>query len=63
VAKTVAYRPISTVANPVSESLRPELILSMEAPLVLKPRFEPAVAALVVGQPARRPRIWTMESS
>jgi tRNA (Thr-GGU) A37 N-methylase len=44
----VAYRPIGTVASPISEPLRPELIGGVEARLVLEPGFE-AVAALEVG--------------
>jgi tRNA (Thr-GGU) A37 N-methylase len=46
----VAYRPIGTVAGPIREPLRSELIRSMESRLVLEDRFEPAVAALEVGQ-------------
>jgi tRNA (Thr-GGU) A37 N-methylase len=45
----VAYRPIGTVASPISEPLRPELIRGAEARLVLEPGLEPAVAALEVG--------------
>ena len=46
----IAYRPIGTVASPAREPLRPELIRGVEARLVLGPDFEPAVAALEVGQ-------------
>ena len=46
----ITYQPIGVVECPIAESLRPEVIRTVQSRLVLEPRFAPAVAALAVGQ-------------
>ena len=46
----VSYRPIGFVKSPFTRLVRPEMIRSAEAELVLEEHFTPAVAALEAGQ-------------
>ena len=46
----VSYRPIGVVECSINQPLRPEIIRAVESRLVLEARFEPAVAALKIGQ-------------
>jgi len=42
-SEPVAYRPIGTIAGAGGEAQRPELIRSVEARLMLEPRFAPVI--------------------
>jgi tRNA (adenine37-N6)-methyltransferase len=46
----ISYQPIGFVISPITQLVRPEIIRSAKAELVLEERFAPAVEALEAGQ-------------